>query len=325
MGVEYKDYYKLLGVSRNASKDELSKAYKKLARKYHPDLNSGDKDAESKFKDINEAYEVLKDEEKRKLYDQLGPNWQHGQNFQRPPGFENATYNAYGNMNMGGMGGGSFNASSFSDFFETLFGGAGGMSGGMGGQGQSFGPDPFGNFGRKARRGKDVEAELALSLEEAYRGGRKTISLTTSQGNKSLEVNIPAGVKEGARIRLAGQGETGMSGQNGDLYLKVRLQPHKDFALEQNNLVYDLNLSPWEAALGAKLRVPTLEGEVEINVPPGSSSGKKLRLRGRGLGSGASKGDEYIRIGIRVPDKPSDEEKELWEKLAETSQFKARG
>ena len=335
MGVEYKDYYKLLGVSRNASKDELSKAYKKLARKYHPDLNSGDKDAESKFKDINEAYEVLKDEEKRKLYDQLGPNWQHGQNFQRPPGFENFTYNSYGNMGggmgAGGMGGGSFDASSFSDFFETLFGGAGGMGGGMGGmggQGQSFGPDPFGNFGRKARRGKDVEAELALSLEEAYRGGRKTISLTTSQGNKSLEVNIPAGVKEGARIRLAGQGETGVPGsgaQPGDLYLKVRLQPHKDFALEQNNLVYDLVLAPWEAALGAKLRVPTLEGEVEINIPPGSSSGKKLRLRGRGLGSGASKGDEYIRIGIRVPDKPGDQEKELWEKLAEISQFKARG
>lgn len=334
MGVEYKDYYKLLGVSRNASKDELGKAYKKLARKYHPDLNSGDKTAESKFKDVNEAYEVLKDDEKRKLYDQLGPNWQHGQNFQRPPGFGNFTYNSYGNMGgnagggagAGGMGGGTFDASSFSDFFETLFGGGRG-AGGMGG-GQSFGPDPFGNFGRKARRGKDVEAELALSLEEAYRGGRKTISLTTSQGNKSLEINIPAGVKEGARIRLAGQGESGVPGsgaQPGDLYLKVRLQPHQDFALEQNNLVYDLILAPWEAALGARLRVPTLEGEVEIGIPAGSSSGKKLRLRGRGLGSGGAKGDEYIRIGIRVPESSSDAEKELWEKLAAASNFKARG
>jgi curved DNA-binding protein len=322
MGVEYKDYYKLLGVSRNASQDELSKAYKKLARKYHPDLNSGDKNAENKFKDLNEAYEVLKDEEKRKLYDQLGPNWQHGQNFQRPPGFENFNFNNYNNME--NMGGGSFDASSFSDFFETLFGG-GGMGGASGRGGQSFGPDPFGNYSRKTRRGKDVEAELALSLEEAYRGGRKTISLTTSQGKKSLEVNIPAGVKEGARIRLAGQGETGASGQNGDLYLRVRLQPHPDFALEQNNLVYDLAIAPWEAALGATLRVPTLEGHVEISIPPGSSSGKKLRLRGRGLGSGAAKGDEYIRISIRVPEKPSEREKELWEKLAETSNFKARG
>ncbi|MDL2307051.1 J domain-containing protein [Desulfovibrio sp. OttesenSCG-928-C06] len=314
MGVEYKDYYKLLGISRSATKDEIGRAYKKLARKYHPDLNPGNKDAEEKFKDINEAHEVLKDPEKRKLYDQLGPNWQHGQNFQQPPGFEGF------NFNYGGGGGGGFDAASFSDFFETLFGG--GRS--SGGQGQNFGPDPFGNFSRKARRGRDIESELGLTLEEAYHGGRKTISLNTTMGQKALEVNIPAGIKEGARIRLAGQGDPSVGGQAGDLYLRIKLLPHQNFAVEQNNLLYDLNLAPWEAALGAKLRVPTLDGEVEISVPAGSSTGKKLRIRGRGLGSGDNKGDEYVRISVRVPESSTDEEKKLWEQLAEVSNFNAR-
>ena len=315
MGVEYKDYYKILGVSRNAAKDEIGKAYKKLARKYHPDLNPNNKDAEEKFKGINEAYEVLKDPEKRKLYDQLGSNWQHGQNFQQPPGFDGFSYGG-----MGGMGGGgaNFDSSSFSDFFETLFGGGGG------GRSQGFGPDPFGNFSRKARRGRDIESELGLTLEEAYHGGRKTISLNTAHGQKALEVNIPAGIKEGARIRLAGQGDPAVGGQPGDLYLRIKLLPHQSFAVEQNNLIYELSLAPWEAALGVKLRVPTLDGEVEIAVPPGSSTGKKLRLRGRGLGNGASKGDEYVRINVRVPEKTTEEEKKLWEQLAEFSTFKAR-
>ncbi|MDR2893494.1 MAG: DnaJ domain-containing protein [Deltaproteobacteria bacterium] len=322
MAVEYKDYYKLLGVSRDASKDEISKAYKKLARKYHPDLNQGDAKAEEKFKDINEAHEVLKDQEKRRLYDQLGSNWQHGQNFQRPPGFEGFNFGGFGGGSFGQAGGAGFDASSFSDFFETLFGGAGGA--GRGGQGQSFGPDPFGGFSQRARRGRDIEAELGLSLEEAYHGGRKTVNLNTGQGQRVLEVTIPAGVKEGARIRLSGQGDPGIGGQAGDLYLKIKLLPHAKFSLEQNNLVHDLALAPWEAALGAKVRVPTLDGEVEINIPAGSSSGKKLRLRGKGLGSGAAKGDEFIRMSIRVPESLTDEEKELWERLAAVSQFKAR-
>lgn len=310
MGVEYKDYYKLLGVSRSATKEDMSKAFKKLARQYHPDLNPGNKEAEEKFKDINEAYEVLKDDEKRKLYDQLGANWQHGQNFQRPSGFDG--------FNFQNGAGGNFDASGFSDFFETLFGGAG--------RGQGFGPDPFGSYSRnRPKRGRDVEAEISISLEDAYKGGRKNISIKNQQGSKSLEVNIPAGVKEGARIRLSGQGDPGSAGgQAGDMYLKIKLLPHPNFSLEQNDLIYDLMLAPWEAALGVKVRVPTLDGEVELNIPAGSGSGKKLRLRGKGLGTGESKGDEYIRINIRVPEVQTDVEKKLWEQLAETSGFKAR-
>lgn len=321
MGVEYKDYYKLLGVERNAGKDEISKAFKKLARKYHPDMNPDNKEAEDKFKDINEAYEVLKDEEKRKLYDQLGPNWQHGQNFQQPPGYENFNfYGGAGGQGFGQSGGFSGNfggASGFSDFFETLFGGAG--------RGQGFGLDPFSSFTRRPQRGRDVEAELGLTLEEAHNGGKKSISISSpGTGSKSLEVNIPVGVKEGARIRLSGQGDPGPGGQAGDLYLRVKLLPHNNFTLEGNNILYDLNLAPWEAALGVKVRVPTLESEVELSVPAGSGSGKRFRLRGKGLGSGASKGDEYVRLNIKVPSKLEPEEKELWEKLAEVSKFKAR-
>lgn len=323
MGVEYKDYYKLLGVERNAGKDEISKAFKKLARKYHPDMNPDNKEAEDKFKDINEAYEVLKDDEKRKLYDQLGPNWQHGQNFQQPPGFENFTFYGGGGQNFGQSGGfsGSFGGSGFSDFFETLFGGAG--------RGQGFGPDPFSSFTRRPQRGRDVEAELGLTLEEAHNGGRKNVSISSpGAGSKALEINIPVGVKEGARIRLAGQGDPAPggpgSGQPGDLYLRVKLLPHKHFALEGNNILYELNLAPWEAALGVKVRVPTLDKEVELSVPAGSSSGKRFRLRGKGLGSGTGKGDQYVRLNIKMPHKLEPEEKELWEKLSEVSHFKAR-
>lgn len=286
-------------------------------------MNPDNKEAEDKFKDINEAYEVLKDEEKRKLYDQLGPNWQHGQNFQQPSGFENFTFYGGGGGQGGGFGGmggpGGFGAGSgFSDFFETLFGGAG--------RGQGFGPDPFSSFSRRPQRGRDVEAELGLSLEEAQGGGKKSVSISSpGSGSKSLEINIPVGVKEGARIRLSGQGDPAPGGgQPGDLYLRVKLLPHKHFSLEGNNILYELNLAPWEAALGVKVRVPTLDSEVELSVPPGSGSGKRFRLRGRGLGSGGSKGDQYVRLNIKMPHKLDDEEKELWEKLAEVSKFKAR-
>ncbi len=303
MAVEYKDYYKLLGV----------KAYKKLARKYHPDLNPGDKNAEERFKEINEAYEVLKDDEKRRLYDQLGPNWQHGQQFQGAPGFENVRFD---------FGGRGFEGVGFSDFFETLFGGGGARARGQGG----FGPDPFGNFSARQRRGRDVEAEFALTLEEAYRGGRKAVTLREAGGStKTLEVNIPSGVREGGRIRLAGQGDPGMGGgPAGDLYLKVRMAPHPQFTLDGDNVIYDLQLAPWEAALGATVRVPTLDGEVDVTVAPGTSSGRKLRLRGKGLGSGAARGDQYVRIGIRTPGEPTPRERELWEELARTSSFRAR-
>lgn len=328
MSVEYKDYYKLLGVAKTASQEDISKAFKKLARKHHPDLNPNDPEAEKKFKEFNEAYEVLKDPEKRKLYDSLGPNWQHGQNFQRPSGFEGAGYNFNGQQ---------FDAGAFSDFFETIFGGAGGggrarysrgggftdLGGGFGGFGGGGGYTPG------PSRGSDAHATLELTLEEAYRGGAKAITLQEQTigpdgsprlGTKTLNVNIPAGVREGGKIRLSGQGNPGRSGgKAGDLYLKVKVLPHALFKLEEGNVILDLPLAPWEAALGAKVRVPTLDGAVEMNIPAGSSSGRKLRLPGKGLGGQGKRGDQLVRLMIQAPSSLSDEQRELWEKLAAAS------
>ncbi|MDR2123868.1 MAG: J domain-containing protein [Desulfovibrio sp.] len=295
MGVEYKDYYKILGVDKSASADEVNKAYKKLARKHHPDLNQGDKKSEERFKDLNEAHEVLKDPEKRKLYDTLGPNWQDGQNFRRPPGFENVRFE------FGDMGG----ASGFSDFFESLFGGdAQGFSG-------SFGAG-------RAHRGRDMEAGLTLTLEEAFHGGKKTVLLSGGSGTapRSLEVNIPAGIRSGARIRLSGQGGPGSRGApSGDLLLKVNIAVHPEFSLDDADVLYDLRLQAWDAALGVRVTIPTLAGKVELNVAPGASSGKKLRLRGKGLGSGKNRGDQIVRVSIDVPAAASQETRRLWEAL----------
>ena len=323
MSVEYKDYYKILGVSKSADKDAISKAFKKLARKYHPDLNPNDATAEGKFKEANEAYEVLKDPEKRKMYDQLGPNWEQyqqsgGAGFQRPGGFENAHFD------FGGGGG------EFSDFFETIFGGGGGFSGFSGGGG--FGGQQ--QFRQRPRRGSDSEASYELTLEEAYKGGSKAVTLQ-EQGvgpdgrpsfqTKTLSVNIPAGIKDGQRIRLAGQGNPGPGGgPAGDLYLKVRLMPHRQFKVRDNNVIYDLPLAPWEAALGATVRVPTLDGAVEMKIPAGTGSGRKLRIPGKGMGCGAKRGDQLVRIMVQVPGVASDEEKELWTKLAGLSDFRPR-
>ena len=324
MSVEYKDYYKILGVEKSASQEEISKAYKKLARKHHPDLNQGDKKAEEKFKELGEAHEVLKDPEKRKMYDQLGPNWQHGQNFQRPPGFENMHFNFGGSD-------ADFGGSGFSDFFETLFGGGGGRGfssanfGGSSFGGSSFGGG-FGGFSQQPRKGRDVEANLNLTLEEAYHGGRKALTLSGAPGTapRSLEVNIPAGVKNGARIRLTGQGDPGMmGGPAGDMYLKVTIHSHPHFTLDDADIIYDLHLAPWDAALGAKVTVPTLSGMVELTIAPGTGSGKKLRLRGKGLGSGKSKGDLFVRIAIDVPEPATAEARSLWEQLRDKAGRKA--
>lgn len=311
--MEYKDYYKLLQVEKSASQDEISKAFKKLARKYHPDLNPDNPESEAKFKEINEAYEVLKDPEKRKLYDSLGPNWQDGQNFQPPPGYENFHFQSSG---FGGQG--------FSDFFETIFGGGGF-------QGAGFGGDPFGQTMRM--RGRDAEVRITLTLEEAYSGGRKTLSLQEqvrgADGRprvqqKTLEVNIPSGIKNGGKIRLAGQGSPGSGGAPaGDLLLHVRIEDHPLFRLEGIHVVYDLRLAPWEAVLGGQKRIPTLDGPVDMTIPPGVSSGQKLRLSGKGLGRGQSQGDQFVRILIRSPKKLTDQERELWEELAKISSFQA--
>jgi curved DNA-binding protein len=325
--MEYRDYYKLLGVSRSASKEEIGKAFKKLARKYHPDLNPNDKEAEDKFKEINEAYEVLKDEKKRKLYDQFGSDWEHGQNFQPPPGYENVHFGGGG----GGFGGGG---AGFSDFFETIFGGGGGgFRGGFQSGGFSQG-DFGGGYRQRPRRGADSEASYELTLEEAYRGGKKSITLQEQtsgpdgiprMNTKTLEVTVPAGIKDGQKIRLAGQGNPGMGGgPKGDLYLKIRLMPHHMFKVSESDVILDLPLSPWEAALGTTARIPTLDGAVEMKIPPGIGSGKKLRIKGRGLGAGAKKGDQYVRIMIQVPERLSAEERDLFEQLQKVSDFKPR-
>jgi len=333
MSVSYKDYYQILGVSREASQEEIGKAFKKLARKYHPDLNPDNKEAEQKFKEVNEAYEVLKDPEKRKRYDQLGANWEHGQHFEPPPGYENVRFTF-------GGGGEGFGGSGFSDFFETLFGDI--FQEARGGSRRSrsagFGADPFGAFGRsgfggarQAMKGEDARTTLELTLEEAYHGGQKSISLQEQTvgpdgrptvRSKNLDVNIPPGVSDGSSIRLSGQGGPGAGGgQSGDLYLQVKLLPHRLFSVEGKNIVYDLPLAPWEAAMGTKLEVPTLDGRVDMKIPAGTSSGQKLRLKGKGLGRGASKGDQLVRVQIKVPKSLSEEEMELWQKLAETSSF----
>ena len=313
MAVEYKDYYKLLGVERSAGKDEIAKAYKKLARKYHPDLNPGDKAAEDKFKEINEAYEVLKDDEKRRMYDQLGPNWKHGQQFTGGPGFEGFNFNG------GGFGGGMN-----SDFFEALFGRMA-RNGGFGGQagGDPFGGDPFGNMfggGRRSRRGSDVEAEIDITLEEARRGGTKQVTLSSGGSASSLQINIPAGIRDGGKLRLRGKGNPGDPA--GDLYLTVHYAAHPKFRVEGFDVTCDVVLTPWEAVFGAKKRIPTLDGDVEMNIPAASSSGRKLRMRGRGLGPEAQRGDEYVNVVISVP-KPEDlSEEQLahWKALAELAE-----
>lgn len=322
MSVEFKDYYKILGVTRQASQDEISKAFKKLARKHHPDLNPGDAAAEAKFKEAGEAYEVLKDPEKRKLYDQLGPNWQQGQNFQPPPGFENMRFNFAG---QGGPGGPGFGAGGFSDFFETLFGGAGGPRGG------GFG----GGFQQRPRRGQDAEVTYEIGLEQAFAGGPQSINLQEHvpgadgypvMQTRTLKVNIPPGVKDGQKIRLAGQGNPGgAGGEPGDLYMRIKLKAHPHFKVKDDNIVYDLPLAPWEAALGATVRVPTLDGAVEMKIPPGVGSGAKMRVRGKGLGTAGKRGDQMVRIMIQTPKTLSDEERRLWEELAKASAFQPRG
>ena len=341
MAVKFQDYYKTLGIERTASAEDIQRAFRKLARKYHPDINKSP-EAEQKFKDINEAYEVLRDPEKRKRYDALGANWQGGQEFRPPPGWENV------NMGFGGRGGGpgcgrggvhfsTGDMGGFSEFFRSLFGDAGGFDfgdmGGMGGGAQGFrtGGGAQGFQGR----GQDTEATLEISLEEAARGGKKSIELErmAPDGNgamrrerKAYDVNIPQGISDGSTIRLAGQGGPGMGGaQAGDLLLRIRLRPHPRFKVDGHDLTTTLDIAPWEAALGARITVQTLDGSVNMKIPEGTSSGQTLRLRGRGLPrrSGAA-GDLLVRTRIVMPKKLTDGEREMFEKLKEESKFRAR-
>lgn len=284
----YKDYYKILGVSRNASEDEIKKAFKKLARKYHPDV-SKEPGAEEKFKEINEAYTVLSDPEKRRYYDTYGAaagsaGWQGP-----PPG-------------QGGFGGFTGHVGDFSDFFQQLFGGRGGF----GGLSDLFEQAP----GRGARRvAGDLEAELPLSLEEAYRGGEKTISI----GSERLTVRIPPGVREGQKIRLAGKGRAG-----GDLYLHVKLQSRPEMRLEGDDIYTVVEVPAPIAVVGGKVRVQTLDGPVEITIPRRTQAGRKLRLAGKGWPrKDKSRGDQYAEVRVTIPTNPSPEEERLYAQLAE--------
>jgi len=325
--MEYRDYYKTLGVDRNASADDIKKAYRRLARKYHPDV-SKEPDAEKRFKEVAEAYEVLKDPEKRKLYDQLGSDWRAGQDFRPPPGWEQAGRGRYRRT------GGSADFGDFSDFFESVFGG--------GGFGGSPFEEVFAGGGRRARagggrgfarRGGDRTAKITVSLEEAYHGASKTFTVEDTEPDvsgavrrqsRNLRVRIPAGVTNGQRIRLAGQGDPGLGGgERGDLLLEVHIAPHRTFHLRERDVHLDLPVAPWEAALGATLKVPTLGGQVDLKIPPGSQNGRRLRLRGRGL-PGDRPGDQYVTLKIVNPPVDSDKARRLFRKMADHFDFDPR-
>jgi curved DNA-binding protein len=311
MAVAFQDYYETLGVPRDASVEEVRRAYRKLARKYHPDVNK-EPEAEDRFKQISEAYEVLRDEDKRARYDRLGANWKAGQDVSGAPGFEQG----FGAGDGAGFGDVrvDFGGGDVSDLFEGLFG--------RGGR-QSWGASTGAGANGFSMPGADQEALLELTLEEAAAGGKRRISL----GNgRDFEVTIPRGVRDGQRIRLAGQGGAGIGrGQSGDLFLRVRLKPHQRFRVEGRDLYVDLPVAPWEAALGSEVSVKTLSGTARVRVPAGSSSGRRLRLRGQGLpNANGPAGNLYAVLAIHVPKRLTKDERELFQQLAGVSKFDPR-
>ena len=309
--MEYKDYYQILGVGRDATQDQIKQAYRKLARKYHPDV-SKEKDAEARFKDAGEAYEVLKDPEKRAAYDKFGANWRNGDHFEPPPNWD-------AGFEFRGAGYTGADASGFSDFFESLFG------------------RDQGN-GRRTHtlrmKGEDQHAKIVIPLAEAYHGARQTITLTrptvdpyghvTTRPHR-LHVAIPKGIIEGQRIRLEGQGLPGYGGSPaGDLYLEIVFQQDPLFHAEKRDIHLTLPVAPWEAALGASLTVPTLGGDVQVKIPPGSQAGKKLRLKGKGLCAGANCGDQIVTLQIVMPEAKTEEQRQVYRAMAEKMPFNPR-
>jgi len=320
MAVKFKDYYDILGVPRTATADEVKQAFRKLARIHHPDVAKNKQVGEAKFKEINEAYEVLGDPEKRKRYDELGANWDQqpgGMGAEPPPGpRRRAAARPGADFEFDGTG--------FSDFFESFFGGSrDGYSSFRGGM-----PTDEENL---AHPGRDVEADLLVTLEEALHGSRRQVTLRRplpdgDERTDTYNVRIPAGVREGQRIRLAGQGSAGLgAGPAGDLYLRVRLALHPDFSVDGPDLHCDLDLAPWEAVLGTTVRLPTLDGTTSLKVPAGTAAGGQLRLRGLGLPKGdGTRGDLYATVRIQVPTRVTAEQRAAWERLAKESDFKAR-
>jgi len=302
--MDYKDYYKIMGLDRGASQEEVKRAYRKLARKYHPDV-SKEGDAEARFKELGEAYSVLKDPEKRAAYDQLGANWKAGQEFKPPPNWD-AGFEFSG----GGYSDGDFSA--HSDFFESLFGRN------FGGARASRGHGGF------HMRGEDHHAKVLIDLEDAYTGVTRDISLRSPELDQSghvttkqrtLNVKIPKGVKQGQRIRLAGQGAEGLGeGTAGDLYLEIEFKPHRLYRVEGRDVFFDLPVTPWEAALGATVKAPTPQGPVDLKIPAGTTTGRKLRLQKRGI-PGNPPGDLFVTVAITVPPADTEPARELYRKM----------
>ncbi len=316
--MEFKDYYTTLGIDRNAPQDEVKRAYRKLARKYHPDVNK-DADAEHRFKEIGEAYEVLQDVEKRTAYNKFGKDWQAGQDFKPPPDWDNG-------FEFNGGGYTETDASQFSDFFESLFGARGGADH----------QDPFaGQHTRYSGKGQNLHAKIVIRLEDSYQGSKQSLTLQRPAVDESghvmtrphtLQVSIPKGITEGQQIRLAGQGAEGMNGgKNGDLFLEVAFGEHPYFTPDKRNIMLTLPISPWEAALGATIPVPTLGGTVELKIPPNSQTGKKMRLKGRGLSSARESGDQYVTLAIMVPKPVTEKDTELYQSMKEAMSFNPRG
>ncbi len=308
--MEFKDYYAIIGVSRDATQDEIKRSYRKLARKYHPDV-SDEPQAEDRFKEVGEAYEVLKDPEKRAAYDQLGAQWQPGQDFRPPPDWD---------QDVGFRDGGytQADAAQFSDFFESLFGGRGRGGGRSGGQIRV--------------RGEDHHARVSVDLEDSYTGAERAITLRapelTEDGHvilreRTLNVRIPKGIRSGQKIRLAGQGGPGLGdGESGDLYLQVELNPHGMYRVDGRDVTLDLPVSPWEAALGATVKSPTPSGPVDLRIPRNSNQGSKLRLKGKGI-PGKEPGDMYVVLKVTLP--PSnDDSPALYQKMKEQMAFNPR-
>jgi curved DNA-binding protein len=303
--MKYKDYYKILGVERNASEDDIKKAYRKLARKYHPDV-SKEPNAKERFQEVSEAYETLRDKEKRAAYDSLGSGFRQGQDFRPPPDwFER----------FGGGRGDDLGGVDLSELFESL---------GAFGRATGFGRGRGGRRGTMAFPGEDYEVPVRLSLEEAFRGTERTVQL---DGGGSFTARIPPGATDGQRLRLRGKGGPGVNGgPPGDLYLQIHLEPHPLFDVSGHDLDLQVPLAAWEAALGAQVEIPTMTGRVTMKVPPGSKAGQKLRLAGKGLPKpGGGAGDLYAVLSVEVPTPLTEAEKRLFEELRRASKFNPRG
>ncbi len=329
--MEYKDYYAVLGVDKNASQEEIKRAYRKLAQKYHPDKNPGDKKAEEKFKEINEAYEVLSDPEKRKKYDQLGQQWHQWQQMGYDPNsFDWSKWFAGGAPGAGGqrvhveyvspedLEGMFGDFGGFSDFFNMIFGGMGRRR--SSGAGFGFGDFGFDTARRQSRtryaKGQDLEQEIEITLEEAYRGTSRRLR---KPDGSTVEVKIPAGAKEGSRVKFKGLG--GPGNPPGDLYLKIHIHPHPNFKLEGSDLYTEVPVDVYTAVLGGEVSVPTLDGSVRLKIPPLTQNGKKFRLRGKGMpkGKGKGQGDLYAEVKVQLPTRLTPKEKALWEELAKAA------